>query len=166
MFAYQRDAVASRERRSSVSWTQTPSPRSINSSCRETAPMSANGCQNAVVLVTAMPGTVSVRGPRGCPTPRRSGVQRGAQGRAHVAYGRTGVGGGLPAPEAVDGALAAVEGDPDAGPLERGGVRLALVAQDVALRGEHVGRREAAQVGRAQRRRVGLPAVRPVEVDL
>src|SRR4051794_41956804 len=94
--------------------------------------MSANGCQNAVVLVTAMPGTVSVPGPLGCPTRRGSGVQGGAQGGARLAYGRPGVGRGLPAPEAVDRALAAVERDRHAGPPPRAGGGPAPLPQHAA----------------------------------
>ena len=48
---------------------------------------------------------------------------------------------------------------------ERGGVGLCLVAQRVAVGGQHVGGREAGEVGRAQRRGVGMEAVGAVEVQ-
>src|SRR4051812_6606308 len=114
MLAYHSDEVASRKRRSSASHTQTPSPRSISSCSRETAPMSANGCQKGFVVVTAMAWTVTAGGALRCPTRPGSGVQRGPQRGGGVLDGRAGVLRGLPAPEAVQAARTAVERHRDA----------------------------------------------------
>src|SRR3954453_17683606 len=144
MLAYQRLAVPSRERRSSASWTHTPSPRSISSSRWETAPMSANGCQNfdvAGVGGAAIPG----RYPRPrCPERPKSGKERfrsgepGAQRSGHLVDGPVREPGGRePAPEAVDRPVVAPQLNLDAGVAEGLGVGLALVAQRVEPRGQH-----------------------------
>ena len=56
--------------------------------------------------------------------------------------------------------------DVDAGLAQLLHERLALVAQDVELRGQHVGGREPVEVVGAQRRGVGLEAVGAVEVEV
>ena len=71
-----------------------------------------------------------------------------------------------PAPEAVDGAVVAAVRDVDARLAQPVGHRLALVAQDVELGGQHERGRQAREVVRAQRRGVGLEAVGAVEVEV
>jgi hypothetical protein len=54
----------------------------------------------------------------------------------------------------------------DAGRRERTRVRLPLVAQDVLAHGEHERRRQPAQIGRVERRRVRVATVGAVEVEV
>ena len=98
------------------------------------------------------------------PAHRASAPAQERPGLVDRPHGRLGA--GAPAPEAVHRPRVAAQRRAHARRPQRGRVRLALVAQDVGLRGDHERRRQPAQVRRAQRRGVRVAAVGAVEVEL